>query len=169
MGQLLLRKGKEKVGLVFCPIGPTRERPTPAPGVTDNPGVVSRRHIIGPPPSCPSKQSPELEIAVAGYARVGRAAPKVALGKGPDYGLNELGTQIQESVGYAEKVCHGLSTQMIRAVSPSSVFAFPKAERDPRHVMPLLQEKASTNGAIDSPAHGYYHFLSTREHETSFQ
>ena len=89
----------------------------PATFFSNNPGVVACGDIIRTLLFRPTEQLAQLEIAIAGDARIRRAPVEIVLRKRSNHGLDKLFAKIQEGVIYAEQRRDFLGTVMVGAVA----------------------------------------------------
>ena len=94
MSKLLLVEHPQEVGLVLVGVGGAQQR-TPPVALLD-PRVVAGRHLLGAVRrQAPPQQLVELDVLVAGLARVRRGAVQVAVGEGVDHPRPELTLQVE--------------------------------------------------------------------------
>src|SRR5713226_9343926 len=159
MAQLLLREGKEKVGLILCAILPAKKRRPAGHRIALNAGIVSRGDIVRALLPCPLHQNAKLEVAIASNARVGRAAVEVAARKRLRDLLGELGAEIEQGVRDAENVRDFRGASIVRTIFRILALVFPQAKRDSGYVIARFQKKPGRDRAIHPAAHGYDDFL----------
>src|SRR5688572_3263042 len=113
----------------------------------------------------PLQQAAELEIAIAGDARIWRAAAKVLLRERFDDGFDELRTQIQKLVRNPQELRDLLGAAMV-GTNARAEPSFPHTQRHALHVVALLHQQARCDRTVDAAAHGNDNLWLSLTHQT---
>src|SRR4029450_1740898 len=127
MSQLVVTEREEKIGLVLGAIRAAQKRSPPVPFFSNNPRIVARGDIIKPMFFGPFEQRTELEIPVAGNARVWCASAEVIFCERAYHRIGKLAAQIDQCIRYAQLGRDILRAAMVRADARPGI-AFPHTQ-----------------------------------------
>jgi hypothetical protein len=160
--ELALAQGEEHVRLVLPRVPPLQERRPPAPPLDAR--VVARRDEVGAHGVREVHQLPELEVAVAGHAGIGRGAAVV------------LGDEVVDDAGEGLLEVEGIEGDLQEVRHPAGVVGVldgaaalparagggtrglrPVPHEDSGHAVPGAAQEEGRDAGVDPPAHRQEH------------
>ena len=160
--ELALAEREQHVRLVLAAVD-ALQQPLARSVVLDA-GVVAGGDVVGVQEHRPSQQEVELDLVVAGEARMWRAAPVVLPAEVVDHVGLELALEVHHVVGNADRLAD--ASRVVDVLDGAAPLALsrhvlalhgPKTHRHADDVVALPRQQQSGYGGVDSPAHGNDH------------
>ena len=155
-GQVSLGEHVEHVGLILRAVDTALQPSSAALGADAN--VMARDQPVEAQPAGTVQQHVELDVPVAGNARVGRTALTVCIYVRLDHIALELGRVVEDEMVDAELLAHPAGIVHVGDGAAALVLGTaPQLQCDADHFVPLANAQGRGDRTVDAARHGNQH------------